>query len=385
MPLRWVGVAKTLIITNDFPPRQGGIERYVHELSLRLPADEVVVYTAAMPGSQHVDQQVPFPVIRDPRHRLLPTARVARRVKEVAQSHACDSVLFGAAAPLGLLAHSLGQVEGIRRQVAITHGHEVWWARLPGTRQMLRRIGQNVDTVTYLGQFTGTAIGAAMTPAVRHRMVQLTPGVDTDRFAADPDRGAALREELGLPSTAPVAICVSRLVQRKGQDMLIRAWPHVLQQVASAHLVIVGDGPDQQRLRTLIQRQGVQDSVHLPGSASGQRLVDFYNAANVFAMPCRTRKAGLEPEALGICYLEAQACGLPVLVGNSGGAPDTCVPGVSGFVVQGRDVHDVAQRLILLLGDPGLAQRMGQAGREWVVQQWQWPAIVSRLQRLLYP
>ena len=220
---------------------------------------------------------------------------------------------------------------GAQRIVATTHGHEVGWARLPVARQALRRIGDTCDVVTYLGEYTRRHIEGAFG---RHaRLEQLTPGVDVDTFRPDVD-GSAVRARYGL-ADRPVIVCVSRLVPRKGQDTLIRALPLIRRQVRDAALLIVGRGPDEDRLRRLARETGVDRHVVLTGGVPAADLPQYYAAGDVFAMPCRTRRGGLDVEGLGIVYLEASATGLPVVAGNSGGAPEAVRPGETGYVVDG--------------------------------------------------
>ena len=338
---------RVLVVTNDFPPRWGGIETFVRELCDELPADQVVVHTASMPGAAEHDAGLTFPVVRDPSRVLLPTPAVRRRVVATLQEHGCDRVLYGASVPLGLLAPALRKA-GAGRQVALTHGHEVWWARLPGTRQALRRVGDEVDVTTYVSEWCHERIAPALTPAGRERMTRLSPGVDPRRFYPGCG-GAGVRERIGLSPDAPVVVCTARLVPRKGQDTLIRAWPRVLRAHPGAALLLVGDGPDRRRLERLVQEHGVTSSVVMPGSVPWPDVPAWVDAGDVFAMPCRTRWGGLEPEAWGIVFVEAQACGLPVVVGDSGGAPETLAGPGAGRVVAGVD--RTAEALVALLGE----------------------------------
>jgi phosphatidylinositol alpha-1,6-mannosyltransferase len=289
-------------------------------------------------------------------------------------------VLFGAAAPLGLLAPSLRRA-GARRLVAITHGHEAGWAVLPGARSLLRRIGDSVDTVTYLGEYTRVRLARALSPAAAARMTRLAPGVDSDAFRPGAG-GAAVRERLGLAGR-PVVVCVSRLVPRKGQDTLIRAWPQVRAAVPDAALLLVGGGPYAGRLQRLAGRLGVTGSVIFTGPVPWPELPSYYDAGDVFAMPCRTRRHGLDVEGLGIVYLEASATGLPVIGGDSGNAPDAIRDGETGYVVAGRSPADVADRLVYLLTDPVGARAMGEKGLAWVDQEWRWDLVARRLQEIL--
>ncbi len=373
---------RVLVVTNDFPPRLGGIQSFVHNAVCGLPPDEVVVYASTFPGAADFDAAQPFRVIRDPRAMLLPTPAVRARVLRARAEVGATAIWFGAAAPLGLLGPAL-QRAGAQRLVATTHGHEVGWAALPGARVLLRRIGRSVDVVTYLGDYTRARLAAVLGSGVE--LARLAPGVDTAAFDDTSELRAAaagLRERYGL-GTAPVVVCVSRLVRRKGQDNLIAAWPTVRARVPGARLLIVGRGPYEPGLRRQAMAIGVGADVVFTGGVPADELAAHIAAGDVFAMPCRTRRHGLDVEGLGIVYLEAGACSRAVVAGDSGGAPDAVRDGVTGFVVNGRDVTELVDRLSTLLRDPGLRAQMGRAGREWVTRDWQWPQVSAALDRML--
>ncbi len=370
-----------LVVTNDFPPRPGGIQTFVYELVRRLPAQHVVVFASTWRGSEEFDARQPFRVVRHPVSVLLPTPRVRRRAQQLVREVGATSVLFGAAAPLGLLAPAL-RASGARRTVALTHGHEAGWAQLPGARSVLRRIGDGVDTVTYLGDYTRRRIASALSADAAAAMVRLTPGVDAELFAPAPAAAKGVRERHGLVGR-PVVVCVSRLMPRKGQDTLIDAWPGVHRQVPGAALLLVGGGPYRGRLEARVERLGLAGDVLLTGSVPAPDLPSYFAAGDVFAMPCRTRNGGLDVEGLGIVYLEASACGLPVVAGDSGGAPDAVLAGRTGYVVAGGDSDLLTQRLVALLTDEPLAARLGAAGRQWVLEEWQWESQATRLADLL--
>jgi phosphatidylinositol alpha-1,6-mannosyltransferase len=372
-------MSRTLVVTNDFPTRRGGIETFVLSLCHELPADEVVVYTARMPGAPAYDAALPFPVHRDPTSMLLPTPRVGARVERVLRDTGCDRVVFGASAPLGLLAGRLRRA-GAERVVALTHGHEVWWARTPGTRQVLHRIGESCDVVTYVSGWCRDRIAPALSAPARERMQQLSPGVDPSRFRPGAG-GAGVRARWGIGPEAPVVVCTARMVRRKGQDTLIEAWPLVRAAVPDARLLLVGDGPHRANLEKAAA--GLGESVVFTGSVPWSEMPAHTDAGDVFAMPCRTRLGGLEPEAFGIVFLEAAACGLPVVVGDSGGAPETVLDGDTGFVVPPEDVREIADRLVELLTDRELARTMGERGRDRVVRRWTWQRAGEQLRGLL--
>ncbi|MFB6982886.1 glycosyltransferase family 4 protein [Streptomyces scopuliridis] len=382
---------KTLIVTNDFPPRPGGIQAFLHNMALRLDPERLVVYASTWKRGREgaeataaFDAEQPFTVVRDRTTMLLPTPRVTRRATRLLREHGCESVWFGAAAPLGLMAPAL-RAAGARLLVATTHGHEAGWAQLPASRQLLRRIGEGTDTITYLGEYTRSRIAAALTPEAAARMVQLPPGVDDKTFHPG-SGGQAIRERLGL-ADRPVVVCVSRLVPRKGQDTLILALPAILARVPDTVLLIVGGGPYEGTLRKLAADTGVADSVRFTGAVPWSELPAHFGAGDVFAMPCRTRRGGLDVEGLGIVYLEASATGLPVIAGDSGGAPDAVLEGETGWVVRGGPPGvasaETAERVVALLLDPELRRRMGERGRDWVEERWRWDLLASRLRSLL--
>jgi phosphatidylinositol alpha-1,6-mannosyltransferase len=363
---------RTLVVTNDFPPRPGGIQAFVHSLAVRQPAGEIVVYAPAWKGAAGFDAAQPFPVVRHSTSLMLPEPRVLRRARAIAAAEGCDRVWFGAAAPLGLLAKPLG----LQRSVASTHGHEVGWAALPVARQLLRRIGRDVDVVTYLGDYTRSRL-APVVP----RLERLPSGVDTALFRPGAG-GEEVRRRRGLTGR-PVIVCVSRLVPRKGQDVLIRALPAIRRRVPDAALLCVGGGPHLAALQRLAREEGVAEHVVLTGTVPWEELPAHYDAGDVFAMPCRTRRGGLEVEGLGIVFLEASATGLPVVAGRSGGSPDAVLDGRTGHVVDGTSVAEVADAVAGLLLDADRAASMGAAGRDWVEREWRWDVLAGRLRELL--
>lgn len=373
-------VPKVLIVTNDFPPRTGGIQSFVYSLAMQIP-EHAVVYAPAWPGSSQFDWSLPFPVFRHPTSLMLPLPAVRRRAIEIMASQNCDRVLFGAAAPLGLLAPALRQA-GARRIVAITHGHEAGWAALPVARTLLRRIGDAVDVVTYLGDYFNARLARALSSSAAVRMTRLASAVDTGIFQPG-DGGLLIRKRHGL-GDRPVILCVSRLVPRKGQDTLIRALPDVLRaNERKPILLLAGGGPYLDKLQGIARELDVADHVVFAGEVPAEDLPAYYNAADIFAMPCRTRLAGLDVEGLGIVFLEAAASGLPVIAGNSGGAPDAVLDGETGFVVPGGNPQALADRLNQLLADPPAAKAMGAKGRAWMERAWQWDSVGQKLRGLL--
>ena len=375
-------MTRILLVTNDFPPRRGGIQSYLEQFVRRLAATgdhDLTVYAPQWKGAEDYDRAAPFRIVRHPGTLMLPEPGVDRRMRALIRDGGIETVWFGAAAPLALLA-TRARSAGAQRVLASTHGHEVGWSMVPGARSALRRIGDSTDAITYVSRYTRGRFAAAFGP--RAGLEYLPSGVDTERFRPDPAARTELRDRYRL-GERPTVVCVSRLVPRKGQDMLIAAWPQISRRVGEAALVIVGSGPYEQTLQRLAEENGVAAEVVFTGAVPTAELPAHYAMADVFAMPCRTRGAGLDVEGLGIVFLEASATAIPVVAGRSGGAPETVLDGVTGQVVDGRDVDELAEVISGLLGDPDRAQRMGQAGRQWVGRDWNWDTLTARLSGLL--
>jgi phosphatidylinositol alpha-1,6-mannosyltransferase len=375
---------KILLVTNDFGPRTGGIETFVIGLLERISDHEVTVFTSQQGDTSEYDQQwfekFGVRVIRDRSKILLPSWRVSRAVKEVVASHNIEIVVFGAAAPLALMSSALRK-SGVKKVIALTHGHEVWWAKIFPFNFAIKRIGKSVDHLTYLGEFTRQAISKALTDKSAKEMVKIAPGIDTAHFIPQPD-AMQKRKELGLQDKK-IIISVGRLVHRKGQDKLIEAMPDVLRKIPNAHLLIVGEGPYKNHLEKLVNKLSIKENVSFAGRIMYDRLPSYLSAAVLFAMPSRSRFFGLEVEGLGIVYLEASACGIPVLAGNSGGAPDAVLEGVTGLCVDGTNVAEIASAVIEICSDAERASHMGAAGRNWIVDQWRWDIWSKEFNALL--
>jgi phosphatidylinositol alpha-1,6-mannosyltransferase len=373
-------VPRILLVSNDFPPRPGGIQAYLHQLALALPAGEIAVYAPDWPGAAAFDARLPFPVVRDPGSLMLPTLPVLRRAVGLLRELRCETAWFGAAAPLALLGPALRRRAGVRRVVASSHGHEVGWSMLPPGRMALRRIGADADVVTAVSQYTRHRIASAFGPGAALEL--LPPGVDCAALRPDPGARAEIRRRHRLGDT-PIVLCVSRLVARKGQDTLVRALPAVQRQVPGATLLLVGDGPRRAALHRLVQSCGVAGAVVCTGAVPWSELPAYYAAGDVFAMPCRTRGHGLDVEGLGLVFLEASATGLPLVVGDAGGARETVRAGDTGELVNGRDVAAVARAVATLLADPERATAMGRRGRRWMLREWDWSCRQQQLAELL--
>jgi phosphatidylinositol alpha-1,6-mannosyltransferase len=369
---RRVDVPRTLLVTNDFPPRVGGIQRTLEALWQALPADRVAVWCPAWDGGAAYDAEAPFPVYRQPEGFLWPSPSVADRIERAARDFEAEVLLFGATYPLALLGPRLA-CRGLPYLTA-AHGFEYWLSIAPGAHTLMRRATSRASRVpvlcsAFIARTVRTAVPAAVPVSV------LYPGADTERFRPDLDTDD-IRASLGIGSR-PLVVCVSRLVARKGQDVLIDAMPAIAARVPEAALLIVGGGPAEPRLRAKAAR--LPGVVFFAGQVAEEELPRHYAVGDVFAMPCRTRLAGLEVEGWGNVFIEAAACGKPVVVGDSGGARESLVDGATGIVVDGRRAEAVADAVGSLLADPARAAAMGAAGRERVLRSHRWPDIAAEL------
>lgn len=362
---------KILLVTNDLGPRSGGIETFILGLLEKLDGCEIAIYTSSQAGDIEFDLELQrkFGVViyRDRAKILLPTPRVISSVKRVMRIHNSKTIWFGASAPLALMAPNLRKA-GATRIVALTHGHEVWWAKVPLFKMAMRRIGNSCDVLTFLGQFTKSAIAKSVGESAK--LVQIAPGISTDFFIPGA-KPADLIAKYNI-GDRPTLICVGRLVHRKGQDKLIAAMPKIKNAIPCALLLIIGSGPREKFLNQKIAKLQLSDDVKMLGRITYDQLPRHILLGDVFVSPSRTRLGGLEVEGLGIVYLEAGSCGLPVIAGNSGGAPDAVQIGKTGLVVDGRNVDEIADACIELLSNPSKAKEFGANGRIWAVDNWNW-------------
>ena len=374
---------KILFVTNDFGPRAGGIESFIIGLIERSSDSLTTVYTSSQGDTREYDatwlSKHGVTVIRDRTKILLPTPRVRRSVSKIIKELEIDVVAFGAAAPLAFMSAAFRRA-GAKRIIALTHGHEVWWSKVFPFTLIMRRIGSTTDALTYLGEFTRSAISRSLTPRAAAAMVKIAPGIDTEHFS--PVDSTELKATLGLREKK-IIVCVGRLVHRKGQDKLIESMVAIIQEIPSAHLLLVGEGPHREYLTKLVAKLDLEDYVTFIGRIQFADLPAYICVGDIFAMPSRSRFAGLEVEGLGIVYLEASACGLPVIAGASGGAPDAVIDGVTGVVVDGLDCGEIAVAAIGMLNNPIQSRSMGLEGRRWVVEKWRWEIWADEFAQLL--
>lgn len=363
------------VVTNDFPPRIGGINYYVDQMMRRFAPGRVTIFASRHPGWEAFDRDYPHDVIRLDTEMMLPTPAVRRRLHHELRARKPDVVAFGATWPLGHMG------PGIRRKLGIpyigfTHGLELTGTLVPG---LLRHIGRDAALLTAVSEWARHALERSF--GWTGRMELLPSGIDTDQFRPDVS-DAAVRERHALGS-APVVCCVSRLVARKGQDLLIRALPAVARQVPGVRLLIVGIGPYEAALRKLAAATGMADRVVFAGAAPYAELPAYFRAGDVFAMPCRRRWFGFDVEALGAVFLQGAAVGRPVIAGDSGGAPEAVLAGTTGLVVDPIRPEPLADALVQLLTDRARAEAMGRAGAEWVHREWTWEKMAARLDGFL--
>jgi phosphatidylinositol alpha-1,6-mannosyltransferase len=375
----------SLLVTNDFPPKVGGIQSYLWELWRRLPPGDVAVLATPYPGDTEFDRAQPFRVVRDRDRVLLPTPALARRIDALARDVAADVIFLDPALPLG----ALGPMLRAAPYVAVLHGAEVTVpGRVPGSRAVLRRVLDGAAGVLAAGAYPAAeAARAAGRPLPG---LVIPPGVDVDRFRPagdDPAARALVRKRFGLSETAPLVLGVSRLVPRKGFDVLIDALARLSRARfpaggEPAHLALAGGGRDRDRLARRAERAGLGERFHLLGRVPDDDLAAVYASADVFAMCCRERWGGLEAEGFGIVFLEAAAAGVPAVAGRSGGAWEAVDDGTTGFVVDPLDAGAVAGALERLLADPALRRRMGAAARRRAEEEFAYDGLAARLSPL---
>jgi phosphatidylinositol alpha-1,6-mannosyltransferase len=376
-------VSRHLLVTNDFPPKVGGIQSYLWELWRRLDPDSFVVLTAAShPGAPAFDAEqaaAGFRIERVPGSLLyFPTPAAARRIRALADEVGADLVVLDPALPLGLLGPRLGLPYAV-----VLHGAEITVpGRLPVARQALAHVLCRSSLVISAGRYPA-AEGARAAGGRLPRVVEVPPGVDCDRFTPLDDAArAAARGRLGLPAAGPLVASVSRLVPRKGMDVLVEAAHRLRPSFPDLVVAIGGTGRQEGRLAARVAATGAP--VRLLGRISEEDKAALLGAADVFVMACRNRWLGLEQEGFGIVFVEAAACGIPQIAGDSGGAAEAVGDGVTGLVV-GRpgDPAAVAGALRQLLTEPELRRAMGSEARRRAEASFDYARLAPRLGRAL--
>jgi phosphatidylinositol alpha-1,6-mannosyltransferase len=362
----------SLLVTNDFPPKHGGIQSVLWELWRRLPARETTVLTTPFDGDRAWDAQQPFRVIRSREKVLLPTPQLRHRILRLMAELGADVVFVDPMLPLGALGPTLSGVP----YVVLAHGAEVTgYARIPPTNLLARKVLRDAAGVVAFGGYPmRECVRAAGRPLPG---LIVPPGVDTARFRPlDANERAAARRRFALDPDRPVVLGLSRLVPRKGFDVLITAMAGLRR---NAQLAIAGAGRDRERLRRIARDQGV--AVEFLGRIADAELPALYGCADVFAMPCHAdRWGGIEAEGFGIVFLEAAACGVPQIAGRSGGSHEAVADEETGFVVDARFVPAVRSALTRLLDDDALRERMGAAARRRAVAEFAYDDLVRRLE-----
>ena len=346
-----------LLVTNDYPPKVGGIQSYLWEIYRRLPQDKVVIYTTPHPDSESFDQKQTHKIIRSKQRVLLPTRQVANQIRSLAEVEDIDFIMYDPAVPIGILGPKIGIPYGV-----ILHGAEVTIpGRVPIARSLIANVLQHAKLVVTAGDYsTKEAIRAAKQNLP---VCVIPPGVDIDRFKPlDKQARSTIRERFNFKDDDEVILTLSRLVPRKGMDVLISATSELMKTRPRVHLLIAGTGRDLRRLKALAQSTNAP--VTFLGFVSDDQVAELYGMADVFGMICRVRWGGLEQEGFGIVFLEAAACGVPQIAGRSGGADEAVLEGETGFVVDNpTDSNAVKQALEKLLTDSETRQEMGRNSR----------------------
>ena len=366
-----------VLVTNDFPPKVGGIQNYLWELWRRLPPKSFSVLTHFHSEASAFDSSQRFRIVRSSSHVLLPTPKLRSEVLREARETGAELLLFDPIWLIGSLGPSLGFPYGV-----VLHGSETTsLLRIPWLRKRLNIVFARAAVVISASNWATETIQRHC-PAASD-FVYIPPGVDTERFQPLSERRrAAVRRSLGLSPKHVLLLCVSRLVPRKGMDMFIEAVARLAPGRPDLKAAIAGGGRDKKRLKALIKRRSAP--VRLLGAVGEEYLPDLYGATDVFAMLCRDRWKGVEKEGFGIVFLEAAAAGVPQVAGASGGSPEAVAHGKTGLVVDDpSNPEDVVEAIAALVDDPDLRRRMGKAARARAVEEFSCDHMARRLSEAL--
>ncbi len=351
-----------ILVSNDFPPKVGGIQNYLYELWSRLPLSDTRVITTKYKGAGEFDKRQTFDIERYSKI-LWPTPKLASHVNAVVRELKSDAVLIDPLLPTGLLTSRIDNAA----KILIIHGAEVTVpGRIYPTRHLIKKAARDCDVVISAGNYAARELVRSLGQPIN--LVRIPPGVDTKTFSPPTREQKLLARqqlclELNIDESSRIILSTSRIVPRKGFDVGISSLADLEKDI---HLVIIGKGRDQKRLVALADKRGVSDRVHFLGSVSLTKLVSTYHAADLFMMLCRDRWASLEAEGFGIVFLEAAACGLPVIAGRSGGSAEALLHGRSGYVVDPESVSEIRDRIRSILDDDNTREVFGREGRNFV-------------------
>ena len=370
-------MGRHLLVTNDFPPKLGGIQQYLWELWRRLDTDRFEIHTTPYANDEAFDAEQSFSIVRSQEPVLLPYPWLAKRMNHAADAFGADLIVIDPAVPLGIIGPALN-----RPYAVVLHGAEVTVpGRLPGARQALARVLDQATGVISAGEY---ALAEAERAVGRElRSVVIPPGVDVDRYrpVADADT-LAVRERFDIGPDAPFVFRVSRLVPRKGMDTLIASASRLKASFPDLVVAIAGDGRDRARLQRRIDDLGAP--VRLLGRITDDDKAALLGAADLFAMLCRNRWNGLEQEGFGIVFVEAAAAGTAQIAGDSGGASEAVAHGETGVVLEvDATIAEVTTTIAALLDDPLRLASMGTASRDRATAKFSYDGLATRLQATL--
>lgn len=371
-----------LLVTNDYPPKTGGIQVYLHELWQRLEVGRAVVLTAtSQEDTAQFDRESSVVIERVPTKTLYaPTPRALAAIESAIERHQPELVLLDPAWPLGLLGPRLSRPYGV-----VLHGAEVAVpGRLPFVASSLRYVLRHASVAICAGGYPeqeARRVAAEYMPPV----IQVPPGVDTSEFAPlSKKRRGEVRKSLGTSDDDLVVFSYSRLVPRKGMDTLIRASVRLVGDFPHLRLVIGGAGRDRERLEKLASRLGAP--VTFLGRVPEEDLSDWLASSDLMVMDCRSRWLGLEQEGFGIVFLNAASCGVAAVAGRSGGSHEAVVDGVTGYVVSNsRSERALAAAMAVLLGDDVTRKRFASQARTVARTQFDWDILAESLRDGLAP
>lgn len=364
-----------ILVSNDFPPKVGGIQNYLYELWSRLPLNNTRVITTKYPGADEFDREQDFQISRYSKI-LWPTPKLVRHISKTIEDLRSEVVLIDPLLPTGLIIPHVKNVQ----KVLIIHGAEVTLpARLAPSRRLVRRAMSQCDAVISAGHYAARELVRAIERPIQ--LINIPPGVDIEAFHVPDPNGRAfarkqLRNRLDVGPDTRIVMSASRLVPRKGFDMAISAMKELDEDI---HLVIVGKGRDDKRLHSLAENKGVSGRVHFLGNISHAQLVETFHGSDVFTMLCRDRWGSLEAEGFGIVFLEASACGLPVVAGRSGGSSEAVIDGHTGFIVDPGSLSEVREKLRRLLDNEQLRLEFGENGRKFVEKNHSYDLLATQL------
>lgn len=377
---------RTLLLTQFFPPEKGGIQNYLYNICKNLPSDKTFVFSST-PHKKEIlefDQSQPFKIYRNNSQEIyqklhLTSLSIYKETSKIVKENNIEKIFLGHFyIPYVITALILKKFKNIPYTI-FTHGLEILETKnSPKSSYILKLCLKNAQNIIVTTDYLkNKIINKYYNLDLNKKIIKVPPGVNSGFFQPNLNT-SSLKNKLDLKNKKIIFTC-GRLVKRKNHQLVIKALPEILKKIPNAIYLIAGIGPEEKQLKKQVEELNLENQVKFLGEIKNKDLPLYYNLADIFCMPSLYNEETGDIEGFGMVFIEAQACGTPTIGSNTGGIPDAIRNNIDGFLIDPKSSQDLASKIIKLLLDPELANKIGKAGREKVVTEHNWKKLVEKL------